>query len=304
MKVRFYGFSLELSGGVTSSEIFEYIKANQFKSQKGEFPRFVYIDETSDDKFYIGVIVTIKTRKQLVTRDPRSKTINREKLRNNETDVNYFLISKTNFSGLYQHYHHSTSLRIFEDTLHEVAAQIRDRKVQAILEQEQLEPQSAAAKKVKQNHRIHFTFNQLVEQKKLIEVLSEFRRIKSYKVTFASLTQDIRDSSPCGEDVVRKTERYVYDKTAKVASVSAAINKHISKHDIRNGVVTVEDDFHEERHIKVIGNLTNFGEMEYEAFIADIDGRKEYDVTGNPIITRLISIADNDSELRFTSRVK
>lgn len=304
MKVRFYGFSVDISGGISRKDVITHIKSNGHKFSQGGFSRFLYIKDSADTNFYIGVVVTEKSRKQLVTRDPKLKTINRERLKNNETDINYFIISKKNGVGLYQHYHNSTSLRFFEDAMYGVARKLRDSKTDKLIKAQKLSVESDDARKIRKAHKIEFKFRQLVDSSNLKDVLDQYRRIKSYKVTLESLTQEIRDSAPCGEDVVRKHEKYIYDKSSVVTSVSTAIHKHVSENDIRNGIVTVEDDYNEERQIKVLGNLTNFGEMDYDDFIQDIDGRKEDDVVGNPVVDRLLTVAKNDPDARFTSRKK
>ena len=119
MKVRFLGFNLDNQCKSISLEEFivHMITPKGVKLNISEYDRYMFFDKDSNDKYYLGLLVTVKDQKsfcKLVTEDGKM-VVHISEVDSNENlmDFNFFVINKETGSGMYQYYHQSCSLNSF-----------------------------------------------------------------------------------------------------------------------------------------------------------------------------------------------
>lgn len=301
MKVNYYGFQFEVSGDLNIIDTISHHEGmSSVLYNELSYPRYIYLDSQSHDDYIVGVIVTAKDKSSSLTLNKNTMTLTRESLTNDETEVNYFLISKANGLGIYQHYHNSTSVRQFNEILEWMVLQYKS----ATLAAKTKGLSNDAAEKLRKNFRVKVKFSAIYEQGGLKKVLDEFDKIKSFQYTFADLNDDIRANVPASGYAYRKTERVVYAKDGPVSDIGRAIASFVKTRSLRGGKVKVLDASNRVKSVDIFDNMINFGEQDYDDFLIKIDRKKASELRGNPIITELINTANNDRQKRFKAKIK
>ena len=300
MQVNYYGFQFEVSGDLNILDTIMFHEASSPVLYDGlSYPRYVYLDSKSSSNYIVGVIVTEKDKSSSLTLDKKTMTLTRESLDNDETEVNYFLISKINGLGIYQHYHNSTSVRQFNEILE---CLVFKRKM-AVLAKKTKDLNDDKEKKLRKKFKVEVNFSAIYERGGLKKVLEEFDRIKSFQYTFAELEDDVRANVPASTFAYRKTECVVYGD-GPVADIGRAIDTFVKNRSLRGGKIKVLNASNRLKTVDIFDNMINFGEQEYDGFLTKIHKRKAAALQGNPIITELINAANNDKQKRFTAKIK
>jgi len=191
-------------------------------------------------------------------------TLTRESLDNDETEVNYFLISKINGLGIYQHYHNSTSVRQFNEILE---CLVFKRKM-AVLAKKTKDLNDDKEKKLRKKFKVEVNFSAIYEKGGLKKVLEEFDRIKSFQYTFAELEDDVRANVPASTFAYRKTECVVYGD-GPVADIGRAIDTFVKNRSLRGGKIKVLNASNRLKTVDIFDNMINFGEQEYDGFLRE-----------------------------------
>src|SRR5690606_18042610 len=112
--VRFLGFHISSPESIPLSELMSSL-SKQATSYEGidEPGRFLFVDSDSDDSYYLGLIVTVKSQRTFCERRETCKSfkvvVSKLSEDCNIIEFNFFVINKASGVGLYQHYHQSGS---------------------------------------------------------------------------------------------------------------------------------------------------------------------------------------------------
>lgn len=263
MDARFLGFSLDVSSQKSSfSSFMEYLaekpRVIDNDSISG-FKRTLHVDCDSNPDFYVGMVVTKKNQKKFCKSkdlEDGEFTFDVQNLKSSEKiiDFNYFIINKSNYFGLYQHYHQSCATRIFGSLLKKLAKTYSGERIQneiALQEEQGKKITGALKSQIRKEYILHLEFSLLVRKEKLKILLEQYSKIKAFEYDYTTLTPDIKKATPLAKHVLKKREKLRFVNPDNVNTLAREIANFVKKKVISKGSVTVEDEYGNEFPMKV-----------------------------------------------------
>lgn len=275
MKVRFVGLSFEPKSIISIDDLMNHIinKKDQ-KYPAGEHYRIMRVNKAYSDKYYVGVVITVKDQKKFceLANDGDSLKIIVKDIEDdhNIMDFNFFVLNKTNGFCLYQHYHHSCSAPQFGFLLSNTHTSLRMSKVQAEIESQDAISESKK-KFINKKYAGRMEWQLLVRKDKLKDILLELERIKSFEFDFLTLEAKEKQFQPLSGLISKSRERFSFTPKASVASIANGITDTIDIFKLKKGRIIGEDENGIQRVISILDNPDNYGEYEYDEVASRLD---------------------------------
>lgn len=184
MDVSVQAFEVTTGTGISIVELLDFVVSKNEKQDVRPYKgRYIY--RNISDKWIQGVVLTSKNIKAFskLIREGKKIILSPEEIKDGElAHFNFFLINKNNSRGFYQHYHGSSSIHGFMDSMklyhNEFKNELRNREcIKEGLE----EPNS----KIKKKFKGSLQYNFVLRRKKFEELIQEFDRIKNIEIEFA-----------------------------------------------------------------------------------------------------------------------
>lgn len=215
MNVKFQGFELDIQGtGILWEDYLAHLATKSGSEiRHGSFGRILCLDTAVDNKYALGLFVTIKDQKrfceireqsgqfQLVTRDLDDDA--------RMADFNFFLLNKTSHRGIYQYYHQSCSLQQFLSFLISQFNSSKKDRIDEIRSADEALDTEATVTSIKETK---LTTQILVKQESFEELIDEFRRIKELKFEFVTYDADSSIFRPIRDVMKKRTERVLFER--------------------------------------------------------------------------------------------
>lgn len=301
MKVTFQGFRLEAGDGFTLPEFGKVLVAAAGEGIEHDFndhKRLFLFEEESDPDFYTGLLITAKDQKTFPElRNEKGKlAIKVSALARNSRlmDFNFFVLNKTTFCGLYQHYHASCSAAQFGVFLRyhfwkpEQEARIAARTKAFI--QDGLAAHIAEERAKKGFYRL-LKFELFFKPEDFEKILRTMAEIKRFQFDVSTKTAKQRQFTP-GIFLKKRQETVVFETTNLVDKLAGAIASYVRKHDLKRGKAIAVDPAGEEMPVYLTRNVDGFGEFGFDETVAQIatDDLGQY-FTKSALIQNLLAAA-------------
>lgn len=225
----------------------------------------------SDDKFFYGVVITIKNQKRFASlvseggevRVKISELADLEKI----AEFNFLVINKLNGFGLYQYHHGACTLSNFASMI--TALYRRQLEAKRKVEIDAL-AEDAPKKQIKAVNSRFFhglAFEMLVQSRDIEKVLAKYKEIRSFKYEIASVEAYISNDSPLHGLITKAKHDVRFDSTVDSNLIIKGIQNMISTVKEKTARIEVLDDQDEPVSVKIMDVPVNFGEMAYDDFI-------------------------------------
>lgn len=295
MKIRVYGFTLELGLGITKEDFFEYlIKIGPTKLADN---RILAITEC--DEYYAGIVLSIRDTKQFcsIQQDSQGRfVITAELLEEgrNPVDFNFFIIEKQHLRGLYQHYHQSGSINTTCWIL---------KKQYDILKQKLLEDKLTQATDEKSRRRIKRSFKGSLSYTVLLrggtfeEHIEKLERIKKLECQFSEISSVPRAFRPLAAQAKRVVHKYTFSQKGNFAAIKDATIELVKDRFFKTAKIIGVDPDNNEQVYSLLNDYDRFGEYDYDELVGGltIDSSKLVETVQEcSIIKNLIKLAKSN----------
>lgn len=290
MKVRFVGLSIKSGDGVNASDFLDYlISQNGISIEYNDYERRCYVEKTANEKYYIGLFLTIKDQKKFCElRDNGTVAVGTLADGSSLMDFNFFVINKSNGFCMYQHYHQSCSANQFGAFLKQ-----RFRTLQDQSSKNEKDQKSTLTKKDEQKINSKYSkslsWDLIVRPEKIDAILAELDTIQTFVIDFSYLVETESPFVPMKNYVSKERKSFVFASKTPASVLTPVLKDIISLYDISHGNVKGKDFDGIEKIIKISENPDNFGEYEHDYVVGKLDSldlNKFYD---NWVVTELLS---------------
>ena len=298
MKVNVLGFTLDLPGGITLEQFYNYLtpfngQENPLGDQlpEGENEKRILIGARGD--YYAGLIITIKNQKsfcQLVEDGPSPRIVV-ERLNPNRRimDFNFFIINRTNGRGLYQHYHQSAGLDVFGNFLRVL---FTNQRLSLAETATQRGDERAASRLLKGRFRLAIMATR-DNYKALVRELQSVDKFEFDCLEFGPAQDPLRGMAP----YLRGRKHSARFKPDTVPGVIAdQIGNVLAAHAIQRGRVTGVNQAGHETVIQLVKNKVRFDVLEYDE-IAELMAFELDSFVNAEIIDILLGVKDANIEV-------
>lgn len=312
MLVTSFGISVKAGNKhVSLDDLFKLMEIDNGKEDKSkEIVRRFYVDTTSDPKFILGLVVTVKDQRrflELVANSANFKIrVNNLRGANKLMEFNFFVINKENGLGVYQYYHGSCSPQTFGSYLvtryRALSNLSRDGAIAELHKQNK--HTAKAEKSIKSTHRFGLDFSLLVRPEDIKTILSNYKEIKSFSYEFLSLEAAISFGSPLKGLAKKITEKVIFDPQIQKNRIAQGIDSMMSTIKANTARVQVIDDEDQPLSIKLLKIPDNFGEQDFDILAEELD---ELDVTvfkDHDLLVKLRAVCTTDFPHIFMAKVK
>lgn len=310
MQVRFLGFSFSTDSTTLSLDSYINHMANKHGQpyKLGEHNRFLYLNTTYSENYYIGLLVTVKDQKtycELINYSGKLVVkVNEIDENTNLMDFNFFVLHKASGLGMYQYYHQSCSLNSFGYLNNRRFAEYRDNKIQtnisAIPEQERTE---AKEKAIKFRYKGNLNWEILVRLDNLKALIEEFQRVKTFEYNFLSFTVEEPEFKPIGDFLKKKLTKLTFTPGSPVDVIANAIYNLVDAHDVEKGKITGIDQDGVERILRITNNPDNFGEYTYDDVALKINSLDIEQFEKSWVVQELLNKCDEHKHI-FEAKIK
>ena len=278
MQVRLLGFRFATDVTSLSLQTFaDYIHSKRGDSHElGAHNRLLFLNSTHNDKYYVGLLVTIKDQKtycELVSNGGKlTIKVNELDAESNLMDFNFFVINKANGLGLYQYYHQSCSLNSFGYYNSRRFSEHRKAEIDAkIAELDESKVTAAKEKAIRGKFKGQLKWEILVRKEKLKALIEELDQVKSFEYSFLSLTTEEPEFKPLSNYVRKESTRIAFTSGSPVDRIAGVVSRFVSHRDIDSGKVTGVDAGGITRVLRITDNPDNFGEYSYDEIAPKIN---------------------------------
>lgn len=210
-------------------------------------------------------------------------------------EFNYFVIHKSSFRGMYQHYHQSCSINQFGLFLKDRFDGMRDFQIgKAINNQASDKEAKKKTNKLKKEYG-EFLLSVSVRPESLQTLMMELKRVSAFDYDVHTIEAKERDFTPAPDCAKRVHKHVVYDRKSALKSVTDGIISFINTRDIKNGRIKGYDPEGVETIIKISENPDFYGEYEFDTVARNIKNTNIDDLKGNWVIDELIRIAEGNA---------
>lgn len=271
MQVRFLGFNFSTDCKLLNLENYvnHMIDNHGIAHRFGEHDRFLYFNASHSEKYYLGLMVTVKDHKafcELINNSGNlSVKVNELDENSNLMDFNFFVVNKTTGFGMYQYYHQSCSLNSFGYFNNRKFSDFKDGIINlAIAEISEHEQTEKKQKAVKQKYKGSLKWEILIRPENLKELILEFQRVKAFEYCFSTLTVPEPIFKPLDKYVNKERTKLSFNTKAPTNSLADIISDFVSNRDINNGKIVGTDADGIDRVLRIMNNPDNYGEYSYD----------------------------------------
>lgn len=302
MQVKVSAFSIEIDSTVIDvSRLADHLVMQS--GQEFEANKYFYFDNDSFPGFCVGVVITVKDQRSYCTLDVGANgstliRVNGLDENNQIMDFNFFAFNIESGVGLYQHYHQSAALSCLERKLKHETKLCKASLIE-FCEAEEVDRLGRALKKrestlIHRRHKAITRVSPIVSQDGLRAVLREYQKIKRMEYSYATLSASVREATPLGRRVSKKTEVITFANSSIVDTLSREIVSAVRGNDFSRGRVFVEDADGIEKSIKIFDMPEVLWEENYDNVVAMIDNIDPGDFGGNEYLASIVGLFDED----------
>jgi len=271
MLVRFLGFSFSINANqIGLNEYIDHMITKHNQAHKlGEHNRFLFFNKTVSEKYYAGILVTVKDQKTFCELTSKSGKlivkVSELEAHSNLMDFNFFVLHKTTGFGMYQHYHQSCSVNSFgyynNRRFYEYQKSKADAEINATPEHKLT---TAKEREIRKKYKSNLKWEILVRKEKLKDLIEELTRVKSFEYSFASITVDEPEFKPLKQYVKKEQKKLAFSPSSPVGSLANAITSIVGRKNIDSGKVLGVDCDGIDRVLRITDNPDNYGEYAYD----------------------------------------
>lgn len=312
MKVSFIGFSFEVNPLINMMDFLSFLSDNSGKKHKLNFhDRQLFFDNTSNDEYLLGLLITIKDQKTFceLSGDGDSLKIIVNDVAKDKSimDFNFFVLNKKSGIGMYQYYHQSCSFNQFGYIASRFYKELRQSKMQSeidTLKRQKLPKidEEKNIKTLKKKYNFSMKFQIILRTEKLEDILNEFEKIKSFEFDYAEIIPQERGYTQL-KGFVKKERIKLNFIDASVKGLSSAIVSSLADSKLSNGRISVEDNNDNERSIDILNNPDKFGEYEYEDVTQKLNSITLDNFKDCWVIKELLKVCSEKSHI-FTAKIE
>lgn len=271
MLVRFIGFTM--TSKASAFPIGSYVdkmKTEGYTFEGGEHNRIIYFNDTHSNDYFVVLLVTVKDQRTYCKLINESGKLHVEvtalKSGANLMDFNFFVINKITGAGMYQHYHQSCSIGLFDALNKKRYSELR----KSLLDQALVVPSNEQRLSRKNEKIIRSTYNGRIEFEILIRkenlkaLIEELSHVKDFEFSLSTLTVDEPEFKPLSPFVRRERHNISFTQNSPVNNLARFIPRIIKSKKIEDGKVTGIDADGITRILRITDNPDNFGEYEYD----------------------------------------
>ncbi|SHH39732.1 hypothetical protein SAMN05216361_0033 [Marisediminitalea aggregata] len=308
MLVRFVGFSIEVPDSLPLSELMASMASDYANFESADdIGRFMFIDDTSNDDYYLGLVVTVKNQRTFCELKENSGAfkiqVNSLEDDSRIMDFNFFVINKASGVGLYQHYHQSCSIGQAMRSMKKKFLRLKEVRKEAkkveVLESGKSE--GAATKAAGRQYKGTFKWQVLISRESLPSLLSEMEKIKSLEFDFAYLEPEARYFSQLSGYVRKQRKKFSFSTSAPFSGVLEAVvssvEQAIGQDEAEQGKVFATDGDGIDRIIRIQNQPDNFGEYDYDELASHISELEVSDFASSWVTEKLIEICIEHDEI-------
>jgi hypothetical protein len=312
MLVTSFGISVKAGNAhISVDELFMHMELqNGVEDASKELARRFYIDTTSDPKFILGLVVTVKDQRKFLELVANSTNfqirVNNLRGANKLMEFNFFVINKSNGLGVYQYYHGSCSPQTFGSYLiTRYRALSNDSRDSAIANlHKQKKHTIKAERSIKSTHRFGLDFSLLVRPEGIKDILSSYKEIKSFSYEFLSLESAVSFGSPLNGLAKKVTEKVTFDPKVEKKKIAQGIDSMMSSIKANTARVHVVDDEDQPLSIKLLKIPDNFGEQEFDLLAEALDNLDVKVFKDHDLLTKLREVCTVEFPHIFMAKVK
>lgn len=306
MLVRFVGFDLTPADSYPLDDFMRDLAARPISWSEDNGPgRFLFIDDQTDDNYYLGLVVTVKDQRRFCQlqengTDALEIVVNEPDQTKRLMEFNFFVVNRVTNIGLYQHYHQSCSLRegmkVLGQLYRTYLQGYRDVYVTKLVDEGASQHR---AESVARNHyKGSLKYTQLISPADLETMLDELSNISSLELEYSTLRVDQTAYTQLSDFAKKETHKVVFNRqigTGKrlVDAIMSSINS--TKPD--SGRVTGTDESGWERIIRIDSNPYTFGEFDFDEVAANIHQLNIRQFGNSWVVNQLLGICRERQEL-------
>lgn len=316
MKVRIMGFTIDPTEKPSLNELIgsiqaDYIDTNKDKEENISGGRLLFIDASTHNDFYVGLVITAKDAKtycQLKKDAGGALKVVVADLDDDSSlmEFNFFVIKKDNGIGLYQHYHQSCSMngtmKLLKQRFNIIHRQKVEEAKSLYINTEKLSKKKATTK-ANAEHHDRFKWQMLVSDEKLNKILAHMKRIKALELNFSTLEAEADEFRGLKDHVVKNTQRFLFSQQSKLLDLVRNVITCVNDSDADSGRVIAIDINDNEQTFDIEENLDIFGVYDFDDVSKKIDALAIDDFANSWMIKELISICNKRSEY-FKAKLK
>jgi hypothetical protein len=293
MKVRLVGAEWKDTGTVSFEELFHRLASignNQINFS--DRARLIYIAER--DGYHVGVFLTCKDQRRVceIQQQRGEYKISVRALARGKSlvDFNFFAIHNVTGRGLYQHYHHSSSLNQFGLFLRKQFDDIKRGKREVELAQAGGDEAPRGTKKaINARYKGTLQWAMMVRTEQLQELLEQLKRIRSFEFEFLTLTEKESLFTPLSSVVKTETHRLSFKPKVDPGTIVGSIVSFVRARHIRRGRVDGVDEDGVDRVFRILDNPDCFAEFEFEE-LAEEAKLDLGDIARSPILIQILEV--------------
>ncbi len=291
MMVKVLGFNWRPGKTIFLQEFLNYLVAEQSLTRDN----FI-MGVTKIEGYWAGVLLTIRDQTQFckIRTDGGDFTITAEGLKEGENpvEVNFFLIKGSTGRGIYQHYHHSSSLNIFCKFSRYFYGEYKTTRINADIKPAMSQKQIAACHTKYQN-TLRFSF--WVRPQALPEALALLKEIHTLDVQIESVEVKEKDFLPIAQISKSVRHRFRFEKQTSAEKIRSVIRGFLkTREDIETLSVEGIDGEGDDLILKLENNLDRLAVMDYEEVVKDLIIRSsdlQETIENSAMVKKLLTIA-------------
>lgn len=307
MKVKMFGFSLEEGDGIAMDDFIAHLSNVSSDDHEYDFSgrqRLFLFEDSDDDAFQAGLFVTIKDHKKFckLLREQGVVTIRVDELGDDESlmEFNFFILNKNNATGLYLYYHASCSLGQFgaflRDRWKELKAPRIDERCQQLLDEGRHRSERQARKTAEREFKKNVVLAPYFRPEDFRALLEEFERIQWIEYPVETADIGINGFAPLRRRVSKAKQRLVFSRNTPVQTLARELSTFRNRAGLVKGRVHGEDEEGVQYSIKIEGNLSSFGEADFDQLAEEMNIDLP-DFADSSIVTRLLEVARENAAM-------
>lgn len=306
MIVRFVGFNLTPADSYSIDQFMHDLAARPISWSDENGPgRFLFIDNQSDDDYYLGLVATVKDQRRFCQlqengTDALEIVVNEPDQTKRLMEFNFFVVNRITNIGLYQHYHQSCSLRegmkVLGQHYRDYLQGYREAHVTKLVGEgvSQHRAESAA----RNHYKGSLKYTQLISPADLETMLDELSNISSLELEYSTLRVQQTAYTQLSNFAKKETHKVVFNRQNGVGKrLIDAIMSSINAKSPDSGRVIGTDESGWERIIRIDSNPYTFGEFDFDEVAAKIHQLNIKQFGQSWVVGQLLSICRERQEL-------
>lgn len=269
MRIRFFGFVLEIEEGVAVSGFLERLSEQTEEIEFRKQNRILRLSQRGD--YWRGIVLTIRDQRSIheLMRGRRGPTIERREIgEDGLLEFNFFVVNPDSGYGLYQEYHHSMGLTTFGSFLRSFYASYRR-------DLREADPDSRFSRSL--------SFSPIVREEDFDSLLDRMAVIKKMRFRVSTVVDQPGVFTPLAGTARTITHEVSFRRTLNVQNIVRAVRNTLNGAGSSVASVYGEDDDGTPLTIRLEDNLTTYGDFDFDSLIGisgiDLESIGQHPVT-------------------------